>query len=362
MKKNVIIITARAGFPNGYGASSIIRKYTKGFICNGYNVHVMLLRPSEYPENQMNYDMRGNYGEATFEYMGRTVLSPKSVVHRMLIYGIGLVRSCCYLLGHKNKIAAVFFYSPDYFFSVSAITILCKVLDIVCIGIKTESSYCDAQRIRKKTWKIAEKHIYNGFDRMVVISSYIKKQVEQFGYKKTITVLPIVVDENMFDGKEKKREKEIVYVGALGHTEEIHALFSIAQYIQENHQDWKLVIIGGTGNAEICEKLQKQTYIKLVGRLSYDCLAEQLVRAGIMVLPRSKQEYSNAGFPIKLGEYLLTGTPVLATDVGEINNYLKDQKDLYLVAPDNMEEFLLKLEYIICHYEKALEVGNTGRS
>lgn len=359
--KKVIIITARAGFPNGYGASSIIRKYTKGFYSNGYNVHVMLLRPSEYCENQMNYDIKGNYKEATFEYMGETVLSPKTAVQRMLIYGIGLMRCCGYLLNHRREIEVAFFYSPDYLFSVSVITALCRLLDILCIGIKTESSFCDIQRTRKKTWKIAEKFIYTGFDKMVVISNYIKKQVEQFGYSKTITVLPIVVDEDMFVGKEVERKKEIIYMGALGHKEEIHALLCIAQYVEKNHQDWKLVIIGGTAERGGCGELQKHISVEWLGRLTYDCLAERLVKAGIMVLPRSKQEYSNAGFPIKLGEYLLTGAPVLATDVGEISHYLKDRKDLYLVSPDNMEELLLKLEYIICHYEEALKVGNEGK-
>ena len=36
-------------------------------------------------------------------------------------------------------------------------------------------------------------------------------------------------------------------------------------------------------------------------------------------------------FATKLGEYLLTGKPVIISDVGEAKNYLKDGESAYIV-------------------------------
>lgn len=358
MRNKIFILTARAGFPNGFGASSILRKYVKGFEENGYEVSVMLLRPSEYLQNQINFNVQGVFSNSTYEYMGGEVVSPVSRVRRWLSYFKATVRSGFKIIKDRNSISTTVFYSPDYFFSVKMISIICNVLKIRCIAIKTESSYCDAERIRKRLWKFKEKAIYSGFDRMCVISKYLKKQVRDFGYAKEIQILPIVVDENMFSGMvETVRKKEIVYVGTLNYDEEWEALIAIARHIQEKYSEWKVAVIGDAhGRNEV-----ELSALNCIGKLPYDKLAEYMLQGSIMILPRSNQEYSMAGFPIKLGEYLLTGAPVIATDVGEIKDYLKSEKELYLVEPDNINQFLEKLDFVIEHYEEALAVGDAGK-
>lgn len=363
MNDKVVIMTARAGFPNGYGAASIIRKYAKGFSDNGYKVHIMLLRPSEYKDNQMNYASIGQYKNATYEYMGKQVVSPVSRLKRLFVYGYGLVRSCWYIIKNKNNIKTMFFYSPDHICSVRFLTMLCNVLKIRCVGIKTESSYCDTERLKKKNWKKIEKELYKGFDAFCVISKYLENQLRGFGYKKEIKVVPILVDTDMYPLKgEVRRKKEIIYMGSAGHDEEMNAIVNIARHIPKKHCDWKIVIIGEISQKKgILQALVETGYVECTGGLTYDKLAERLMDAGILILPRSKQEYSNAGFPIKLGEYLLTGAPVIATEVGEIKDYLKSEKELYLVEPDNINQFLEKLDFVIEHYEEALTVGDAGK-
>ena len=362
MKDKVVIVTSRSGFPNGYGAASIIRKYAKGFSDNGYKVHIMLLRPSDYEGKQINFELKGRYEKATFEYMGRKILSPISKVKRLVTYGYGLLRCCWYLTKNKKHIHTLFFYSPDYICSVRTITTLCSILKIRCVGIKTESSFCDSERVKKKNWLKIERVIYQGFEELYVISRYLEKQIRGFGYAKKITVLPILIDTSMYESQsECDRRKEIVYMGTMGHKEETNALIEVAKHIFKKHCDWKLVIIGDASRIE--DKITSYVgngIVECTGVLSYNQLPDRLVHAGILILPRSKQEYSNAGFPIKLGEYLLTGAPVIATDVGEIKDYLKEDKEIYLVDSDNIDCFLDKINFVIEHYEEALEVGAKG--
>lgn len=359
--KKILILTARAGFPNGYGASSILRKYAKGFSENGYDVHIMLLRPSESSEDQVNFEGKGVYGKASFEYMCKTVLTSKSSVKRLFLYSLAIFRSTCYLIANRCDVAQLFFYSPDFLFSVNVIAFLCKILRIKCIGIKTESSFCDLQRIKMKRWKKKEHYIYAGFDEIVVISRYLKNQLLEFGYKKEIKIIPILVDENMYDGHSGERKKEIVYMGTMGYEEEMCAIVQIIKYIKENYNDWKVVLIGDVGKRKELLPYIKSGEVKCTGRLTYERLAEQIFHAGILILPRSMKEYSMAGFPIKIGEYLLTGAPVLVTNVGEIEDYLINGKEIYIVEPDNIDAFNCKLKYIIENYDGALKVGEAGR-
>ena len=101
--------------------------------------------------------------------------------------------------------------------------------------------------------------------------------------------------------------------------------------------------------------------VECTGRLSYEELARRIFCSGILILPRSMKEYSIAGFPIKIGEYLLTGAPVLVTNVGEIEEYLTNEKEIFIVESDNTDAFNCKLKYIIENYKEALKVGEEGK-
>lgn len=49
------------------------------------------------------------------------------------------------------------------------------------------------------------------------------------------------------------------------------------------------------------------------------------------------------GFPTKLAEYMLSHTPAIVTNVGEIHNYVKDGEHVYMVPPCNPIKYAEKL-------------------
>ena len=53
--------------------------------------------------------------------------------------------------------------------------------------------------------------------------------------------------------------------------------------------------------------------------------------AGAFALPREDALFSRAGFATKLGEYLASGRPVIASATGDVELYLKDDVDAFLV-------------------------------
>ena len=71
--------------------------------------------------------------------------------------------------------------------------------------------------------------------------------------------------------------------------------------------------------------------------------------------------YISGGFPTKLGEYLLSGVPVVVTKAGEIPNYLEDGKNAFLCEVDDLEQIADKLYYVHTHIDEADSVGLAGR-
>ncbi|QUE87199.1 glycosyltransferase [Exiguobacterium alkaliphilum] len=370
--KKILIITARAGFPHGYGASSILRKYSKGFVEKGYFTKVLLLRPSEEPDKNtaINDNIYGVYDGVNYEYMSKRVHTSRFFFARIFLYLFSCIRTLTEIFKNRREIERIFFYSPDYLLSVLSIQLLCKVLKIPLIGIKTESSEADKQRIKNPFWKLKEKILYSLFSSMIVITKYLKNQLQSFGYKGKISVLPIIVNENMYNHLElkTKKNKSLVYMGTLNYEEELIDLLTVYSHVKEKNRDWSLIIIGEFRSEKLKQKIKKialQLNLKndviWKGKLLAEEVSSSLINEGVMVLPRRKTEYSEGGFPIKLGEYLLTGSPVIVTRTGEIDQYLEDGKDVFMVEPNNPYLFASKVNEVIENYDSSLLVGKQGK-
>ena len=86
-----------------------------------------------------------------------------------------------------------------------------------------------------------------------------------------------------------------------------------------------------------------------------------LANADILVSSQPDTKRAMGGFPTKLGEYLMSGTPVLLTNVGETSKYFIDGQDMFFAQPDSPIDFANKVKYIKNNYKKALEVAKSGK-
>ena len=76
---------------------------------------------------------------------------------------------------------------------------------------------------------------------------------------------------------------------------------------------------------------------------------------------RTDSAFANAGFPFKLGEYLATGKPVVASNIKDVGFYLKDRESAILVEPGSVDSIIEALEYLISHPHQAQEMGLRGK-
>jgi glycosyltransferase involved in cell wall biosynthesis len=109
------------------------------------------------------------------------------------------------------------------------------------------------------------------------------------------------------------------------------------------------------------EKLAISERVFFTGFATRSDLLSYLVHATILVLAKPSNRQSEAAFPTKLGEYLATGKPVLATRTIQIDSYLDDNHDIFLAPPDDVDAFAERLRYILLHQDEAAVVGQRGR-
>ncbi len=360
-KDKIFIVTARSGFPEGYGAASIIRKYAKGFSELRFKTSVYLLRPSEYKGKALNTEKCGKYGETSYRYLCGSIYTSKIPALRLFMYMLAVIR-ILFLIGiYKKTVHMLFFYSPDYYFSVTLVTWFCRRLGIRCVGIKTESSICDSQRIKHKDWEKKERKIYRYFSQMVVISHHLKKQLINIGYTGKIDVYPILIDRDMFKGEIHVKEHVIAFCGNLSRPEEVRNIRQVCEYIEGLQNGWIVEIAGAIENDDqdktaICSLKS----VKYHGALAYSEVIKMLDRAAICILPRCKAEYSDAGFPIKLGEYLMSGAAVVVTDVGEISKYLRSGENALLCPTGDMGFFCKTIHKLLVDDNLRKRVGEQG--
>jgi glycosyltransferase involved in cell wall biosynthesis len=101
--------------------------------------------------------------------------------------------------------------------------------------------------------------------------------------------------------------------------------------------------------------------IEYKGFLDHASYHREVNAADILCMPRIDTGYAHAGFPFKLGEFLATGKPVIASAVSDVPAFLEDRKDAILVPPGASEAIVEAVDFLIDHPEKAFEMGACGK-
>jgi len=70
---------------------------------------------------------------------------------------------------------------------------------------------------------------------------------------------------------------------------------------------------------------------------------------------------NTGNFPIKIGEYLATGVPIVVTSVGEIPLFVKDGESGFLAEPDNAKAFAKKMEEVLADPNRSKKIGQAGK-
>lgn len=206
---------------------------------------------------------------------------------------------------------------------------------------------------------------------LFVISTALKKHFCEKGCsKQKVHIINMIVDPSRFSSlsKSKVNSKQIVYCGKASNNKDgVDELIKSFSIVLKSHPDYKLLIIGETpskidmsGNLQLIEKLGIKENILFAGIVPASEMPQMLKDADILALDRPDSIQAQCGFPTKLGEYLLTGNPVVITRVGDIPLFLKDRESVLLAEERNVNDFASKLIWAIENPKGAKQIGEAG--
>lgn len=207
---------------------------------------------------------------------------------------------------------------------------------------------------------------------LFVISSSLKEYFIENGVEEShIHIVNMVVDESRFEGLKKTNSinKYIAYCGTASNNKDgVDQLIKSFAIVSKKYPDYRLMIIGKTPdqnqsfeNLKLVENLGLSDKIIFTGAIPYNQVPQLIVDADILALDRPDNKQAKYGFPTKLGEYLISGNPVVITRVGDIPLYLSHRENAVIARPDDVDSFSSELLWVIEHPKDAKQIGESGK-
>jgi glycosyltransferase involved in cell wall biosynthesis len=236
--------------------------------------------------------------------------------------------------------------------------------------------------LNRQSQKITEKispKIGNG---LIVISTALNSHYLKYIKQKKILINPVLVstemikvpDQEIFGMIKERLKREynykylLVYNGSYGEKDGIYYLIDSFHLILRDFPDTLFIMTGKNHDKLIMNRIIEyirnkglENRIILTGFVKSEELSCYNNLADILLVCRSDSPFANHGFPWKLGEYCMTGRPVIATKVSDIGLYFRDNEDLFIVEAENSKAVAEKAVYIFNNYDSALGVAKRGK-
>ena len=218
------------------------------------------------------------------------------------------------------------------------------------------------------------KNYYRGLNKiegLFVITSALKQFFVDKGVcPDRIHITNIVVDTKRFDGLKESASAMpyVAYCGTASNNKDgVDQLIKAFSIVSKTHPDLQLHIAGKipdndeAGNLQLIKDLGLIDKVVLKGIIGADLMPQFLKDAVMLALDRPGNTQAKYGFATKMGEYLMTGNPVVVTDVGDFHLFLKDKESAILTQPDNVNAFADGLKWVFEHPDLSEKIGMQGR-
>ena len=191
-------------------------------------------------------------------------------------------------------------------------------------------------------------------DAVFVISTHLKAVALKLTRNKIpVYILPVSVDFKNIDTYKKEQSNgtaAIFYGGSFAQKDGLQYLLEAMDILKERKFKFKL-ILSGKGRPEDIEKifpkLKGNEFIDYRGFLSTQEYFKLLSSVDICCMTRTNSAFANAGFPFKWGEFLAAGKLIIASKIGDAENFLTHKENAYLIAPESTEEIVEGLTYYL---------------
>ncbi|OGZ47229.1 MAG: hypothetical protein A3J54_01325 [Candidatus Ryanbacteria bacterium RIFCSPHIGHO2_02_FULL_45_13b] len=194
-----------------------------------------------------------------------------------------------------------------------------------------------------------------------VISAWLEKIARGFGYRGAIFVIPNGVDVAKFQISDfNPSVKIIITTSRLVEKNAIDVLIKAFAKVHEIFPDVRLHIVGDgplRSSMEIlAHTLQVDAAITFLGTMPNEEVPEQLAAAYMFVRP-SRSE----GLGISFLEAMAAGVPIIATPVGGIVDFLKDEETGLVCKVDDPQDLAIQIKKLFTNEALYMRLQENGR-
>ena len=364
-----IVIMAELPYPKGMAGTKRIQHAIDALRESNVNCSVIITR------------QKTEHNQPAGVYQGTPYLTvmPDLIGWRMGFFlPILIVKSCILLRGAFKAVNKniLFVYGPPSLSNIFT-TLFARHEGYLIVFDIVEDEDCAMEidmdwkhKIRTFVNRILTHRIADIADGIVVISSRLKEKFSRLTRGRVpLHVRPISIDPDRFRSSSESfsTEPKMIYSGSFGVKDGVPQLLDAFDRLAARHGSLRLIMTGMGSDKKMKETLARinaspaRNRIEYLGYLDDEKYYAVLSEADIPCMTRVESDYANAGFPFKLGEFLGTGKPVIASNVSDIGGYLEDRQDVMLVKPGDTGEIEAAVEYLLSNPDIALKIGKRGR-
>lgn len=360
-----LIFVSSGHYPDKHAAAIRHSTLAKGLAEQGHSITFLLLSPQDW-NGKDSLDYFGVQFLTLNSYKGANKFLKQYYELKAIFKAKKIIRQ----QAAEKKLDALVIFTiellPIHFLMKSAHAMGIKVLHE-----RTELPYAIAgqSKRRQKMLDIYLNRQLPKFDGVFVISNKLTQYIGQYNkaVKKLVTLVDLV-----FFRSEKQSPYPFSYIGYCGtisgNKDGVPILIEAFASITNKFPQLKLVLVGNNSNkagiketTDAIEKFNLSDKVIFTGLVEREMMPVILCNAEILVVSKPDNEQNSGNFPIKIGEYLATGVPVVVTSVGEIPLFIKDGESGYLAVPGSAASFAQKMEEALSNRDKAKQAGLSGR-
>ncbi|OOG64240.1 hypothetical protein B0E44_16300 [Flavobacterium sp. A45] len=332
------IMIASQYFPIEDVSSLRIHSYCKSLVNAGADLTVLIIYPSPKGVN-----LNGIHEGVRYEFVSKDYRPGINFLAKMYLRFKGLYFICRFI--SEQNIEGVLSYH-DNFLTNFIVRFFTRIKSIPYIIDKTEYPYgYFKQTSFEKLFTHLNLKLFSGF---IVISNELKNFYSKFS--NNVFLLPMTIDPDRFKDVDPRLNpsKYIALTFGVHNRDGLYeSVLAYHKYLQINsEQPYHLFVIGDYTTLcknfpeclRIAEYVQHHQLTDLINFLGKVPISEvPKILAGASCLLTTPSKFVSGGFPTKLGEYLLAGVPVVATNAGEISDYVKDRFDILLSEVNDLD-------------------------
>ncbi len=208
-------------------------------------------------------------------------------------------------------------------------------------------------------------------DAVLVVSKHLEQRVARIAKGRFDVInYPISVDFDNFSSSAQPFHDPVrfFYGGTFADKDGVENLIAAFEDLCGRHDNVNLVLTGKGGKEDmdailgIIAASAHREKILYKGYLPDEEFYRELNASDVLCMTRTASAFADTGFPFKLGEYLATGRPVIASDVSDVSRYLTDGENALLIEPDSPGAITCAMERLLADRGKAQDIGIAGRA